>query len=120
SGSAARTFACEVETSAPLAASFRADAPQDIQYQPSFVDGIGSRGVLAEMWPLASSLLAGSLVVSLAEITEAIRVLVARARTVAEGAGGSSLAAARAVRPAVGPGGASVPLPPGPWVCVVS
>jgi threonine dehydratase len=119
-GSQAPTFACEVETAAPVAPSFRAHAPQDIQYQPSFVDGIGSRGVLAEMWPLASSLLAGSVVVTLAEIAEAIRILVARARTVAEGAGASSLAAARAVRPAVGPGGAAVPLPPGPRVAVVS
>jgi threonine dehydratase len=119
-GSQAPTFVSEVETAAPLAPSFRANAPQDIQYHQSFVDGIGSRGVLAEMWPLASSLLAGSVVVSLAEIAEAIRLLVSRARVVAEGAGASSLAAAWAVRPAVAPGGAARPVPPGPWVCVVS
>ena len=119
-GSEARVFACEVETAAPLAASFRANAPQTIQYQPSFVDGIGGRSVLDEMWPLASRLLSASVVVTLEEIADAIRVLVARARTVAEGAGGASLAAARTVRAAVGPGGAAIGLPPGPRVCVVS
>jgi hypothetical protein len=33
----------------------------------SFVDGIGGRSVLAEKWPLASTLLSGSIAVSLAE-----------------------------------------------------
>jgi len=120
SGSAAVTFACEVETAAPLVAALSAGAPGAIEYQPSFVDGIGGRGILAEMWPLASALLAGSCVVSLEEIAAAIRVLVARARTVAEGAGAASLAAALAGRPAVGMNGASVPRPGGPIVCVIS
>ena len=46
--------------------------------------------------------------------------LVARARVVAEGAGAASLAAAFAGRPATGAGGAAVPRPEGPVVCVVS
>jgi threonine dehydratase len=119
-GAGARVFASEVATAAPLAASFRAGAPAAADYSASFVDGIGARAVLAEMWPLASRLLAGSLVVSLEEIAAAIRTLVARARVVAEGAGASSLAAALAGRAAVGPGGATSPLPAGPIVCVVS
>jgi threonine dehydratase len=65
--------------------------------------------VLAEMWPLASTLLAGSIVVSLAEIAAAIRLLVTRQRVVAEGAGASSLAAALTGRAGRGP-----------LVCVVS
>lgn len=119
-GSPARTFACEVETAAPLAASLAAGAPRAIEHRASFVDGIGGRSVLDEMWPLASSLLSGSCVVSLEEVAGAIRQLVARARVVAEGAGASSLAAALAGRAATGPRGAGVPLPAGPIACVVS
>lgn len=119
-GAGALVFASEVETAAPLAASLRAGAPAPAEYTATFVDGIGARALLAEMWPMASSVLAGSLVVSLEEIAAAIRTLVARVRVVAEGAGASSLAAALAARAAIGPGGASVPLPEGPVVCVVS
>ncbi len=120
SGSTAGTFACEVDTAAPLVAALAAGAPVPIDYEASFVDGIGGRGILAEMWPLASTLLNGSCVVSKDEIAAAIRVLVARARTVAEGAGAAALAAALSGRPATGPRGPLVPLPAGPIVCVVS
>ena len=119
-GSRAQAFACEVETAAPLAASLAANGPTAIEYRASFVDGIGGRGVLEEMWPLASSLLSGTCVVTLEETCEAIRTLVSRARVVAEGAGAASLAAALAGRDARGPRGANVPLPQGPIVCVVS
>jgi threonine dehydratase len=90
----AKVFACEVETAAPFAASLAAGSPQTIPYAPSFVDGIGGKSVLAEMWPLASRLLAGSLVVSLRQVADALRLLVERNRVVAEGAGGASVAAA--------------------------
>jgi threonine dehydratase len=89
-----RVYACEVATAAPLAASLRANAPQAIDYVRSFVDGIGARSVLAEMWPLARALLAGSLVVPLAEVAAAIRLLAERNRIVAEGAGAAPVAAA--------------------------
>ena len=89
-----KVFACEVETAAPLAAALAAGAPQPSAYTPSFVDGIGGRGVLAEMWPLVSSLLDGSIVVTLAGIAGAIRLLAERQRVIAEGAGAASLAAA--------------------------
>ena len=118
--SAAPVFASEVATAAPLAASLVAGAPAAIDHRPSFVDGIGGRAVLAEMWPLAPALLAGSCVVSLEEIAAAIRLLVARARVVAEGAGASSLAAALAGRAAVGLAGATIHRPEGPIVCVIS
>jgi threonine dehydratase len=90
----ARVFACEVETAAPLSASLAAGRPVAVDYEPSFVDGIGGRSVLPEMWPLASSVLSGSIVVSLAEIAGAIALLAGRARVVAEGAGAASVAAA--------------------------
>jgi threonine dehydratase len=46
------------------------------------------------MWPLASKLLDASLVVSLAAIADAVRLLVERIHVVAEGAGAASVAAA--------------------------
>jgi threonine dehydratase len=89
-----RVLACEVETAAPLAASLQAGAPQSIDYQPSFVDGIGGKSVLAEMWPLIQRLLDGSCVVSLPEVASAVRLLAERNRVVAEGAGAAPVAAA--------------------------
>ena len=91
-----KIYACEVETAAPLSASWKAGKPSVIQHQTSFVDGIGGKSVLSEMWPLASNLLDGSIVVTLQQICEAIRLLVERNRVVAEGAGAASLAAALA------------------------
>lgn len=89
-----RVYAAEVETAAPFAAALEAGAPVKVERLPSFVDGIGSTGVLPEMWPLASELLDGSIVVSLDEIAEAIRLLAGRAHVIAEGAGGAAVAAA--------------------------
>jgi len=94
----ARVFACEVETAAPFAASLAAGEPREVEYVPSFVDGIGGKSVLPEMWPLVSKLLAGSLVVSLAEVAAAIRLLAERCRVIAEGAGAASVAAALSAR----------------------
>jgi threonine dehydratase len=105
----AKVYACEVETAAPLHAALEAGGPTPIDYRPSFVDGIGGKGVLAEMWPLAQRLLDGSLVVSLDAVAGAIRMLAERARVVAEGAGAAPVAAALSGRA----GGGKV-------VCVVS
>ncbi|HVT16978.1 MAG TPA: pyridoxal-phosphate dependent enzyme [Thermoanaerobaculia bacterium] len=91
-----RIFGCEVATAAPLAASLAAAAPREVDYQPSFVDGIGGKGLLAEIWPLARRLLDGALVVPLAAIAAAIKLLAERNRIVAEGAGAASVAAALA------------------------
>jgi threonine dehydratase len=91
-----RVFASEVETAAPFSASLAAGYPVSISYMPSFVDGIGGKSVLPEMWPLAKTLLAGSLVSSLAEIAAAVRLIVERSRVVAEGAGATPVAAALA------------------------
>ncbi len=89
-----KMYACEPETAAPLAASFAAGSPQEFKRIPSFVDGSGASSVLPEMWDLNRLLLAGSIVVSLREVASAIKLLVERHRVVAEGAGGSSVAAA--------------------------
>jgi len=91
---AVKVFASEVETAAPLAPSLAAGESVKIEYVPSFVDGMGSAGLLAEMWPLVSKLVNGSIVLSLKQIADAIKLLMERTRVVAEGAGASSFAAA--------------------------
>lgn len=87
-------FASEVETAAPLSASLAKGAPTKIEYTPSFVDGMGSAGLLPEMWEMVSGLVDDSIVLSLQQIATAIKLLAERNRVIAEGAGGSSLAAA--------------------------
>jgi len=93
-----RVYAAEVETAAPFAASLEAGAAVSVERTPTFVDGIGGGSVLEEMWPLAQTLLDGSYVVSLEEICDAIRLLASRVHAIAEGAGGSAVAAALADR----------------------
>ena len=105
----ANVYASEVETAAPLAASIEAGRPVEVPYTPSFVDGIGGKALLEEMWPLARFLLAGSLVVSLEQTAAAVRLLAERNHVVAEGAGATPVAAA--LTGAAGPGKV---------VCVVS
>ena len=89
-----KVLACEVETAAPLTASLAAGRPMEIDHQTSFVDGIGGKSVLKEMWPLVRSVIDGTVVVTLEEIADAIRILAERAHLVAEGAGAAALAAA--------------------------
>ncbi len=93
-----QVYACEPETAAPLAASFAAGSAQKVQRIPSFVDGMGAKSVLPEMWTIVKDLLEGSLVVSLREIASAIRLLMERSHVVAEGAGAAPVAAALARR----------------------
>ncbi len=101
--SGCKVFASEVDTAAPLAPSLAAGKPTTVTYTPSFVDGIGGSSVLGDMWPLVSTLLDGSIVVSLREVADAVRLLVERARVVAEGAAGSAVAAALSGRVGKGP-----------------
>jgi threonine dehydratase len=89
-----KIFACEVETAAPLSASLKAGEPRSINYKASFVDGIGGKTVLAEMWPMVSELLDGSIVMPIDSVATAIRLLVDRIHVVAEGAGATPVAAA--------------------------
>jgi threonine dehydratase len=91
-----RVYACEVSGAAPLSASLSADKPSVIEHARSFVDGIGGPSVFPEMWPLVRELITSSLITSVDQVAEAVRLLAQRARIVAEGAGASSLAAARA------------------------
>jgi threonine dehydratase len=102
-------YGCEIATAAPLTASFDAGSPQAVRPTPSFVDALGGKSVLAEMWPLIRVLLSGAKVVELREVSDAIRLLAERVRVIAEGAGAVSVAAALGE----GPGRGKI-------VCIVS
>ncbi|HEX8724312.1 MAG TPA: pyridoxal-phosphate dependent enzyme [Gemmatimonadaceae bacterium] len=91
-----KVYACEVETAAPFAPSLAAGKPVAVEYTATFIDGIGGRTVLEEIWPLAREVLSGSLVVSVRQVADAVRLLAERARVVAEGAGAAPVAAALA------------------------
>lgn len=95
---ACRLYASEVATAAPLAPALTAGSPQDVQYRPSFVDGIGSGSVFPEMFERARALLDGSLVATVMEIASAMTLLAERNRVVAEGAGACPVANALAGR----------------------
>jgi threonine dehydratase len=89
-----KIYAAEVETAAPLAASLAAGEPRTVEYRPSFVDGIGSKMVFANMFALAKTLLDGSIVVSLDQAAQAMKLVAERNRVIVEGAAACAVAAA--------------------------
>jgi threonine dehydratase len=97
-----RIYTVEPETAAAMAAARAAGEPTQIEYVPSFVDGAGSRSVLADMWPQVAPLIDDALVVTLEETAAAVRLLAERVRVIAEGAGALAIAAALAGRAGTG------------------
>ena len=89
-----KIYAAEVSTAAPLAPSLAAGSPQAVNYQPSFVDGIGARLVFPQMLERARSLIDGSFVADLDSIASALRLLAERNHIIAEGAGACPVACA--------------------------
>jgi threonine dehydratase len=106
---ACRVYTAEVATAAPFAASLAAGVPAEIDYQPSWVDGIGARAVFPQMFERARALVDGALVADLSSIAAALRHLVQHNRIVAEGAGACPVACALT-------GNAG----PGKVVCIIS
>jgi threonine dehydratase len=102
-----RILAVETDTALPLKAALKAGEPVTVERTTSFVDGMGSTRVLDAMWPLLRRLIDDIVVVSLAEVEAAIRLLAAEHHVIAEGAGAAALAAA-------------AKLPPGNNVAIVS
>jgi threonine dehydratase len=93
-GSNAKVFAAEPETAAPLALSLAAGSARSFpDWQASWVDGCGGKSVFPRMWDLANHLLAGSIVSSLDEIRQAMRIVAMRNHVIAEGAGACAVAA---------------------------
>jgi threonine dehydratase len=91
----ARVYAAEPETAAPLSVSFReGHASRFDAWQSSFVDGAGGKSVLTTMWPLLKEWVAESLVVTLDEAAQAMRLVADRVHVIAEGAAACAVAAA--------------------------
>jgi len=98
-----KIFAAEPATAAPFDASLKAGHASYFEgWQASFVDGAGGRSVLPTMWPLLQGLLEGSIVVPLAEIAAAMKLVAERNHLIAEGAAACAVAAALTGR--AGPG----------------
>jgi threonine dehydratase len=97
-----RIYAAEAETAAPLSASLAAGTPCTVNYTPSFVDGIGSKMVFANMFDRARGLLDGSIVVTLAEAAAAMKLAAERNRVIVEGASACAIAAALSGRAGTG------------------
>lgn len=105
-----RIIGAEPETAAPYAYSLAQGAPSRFPgWQASFVDGAGGKSVTERMWQRMQPIVDGTITVSLDQTRNAMRVIAEKARTIAEGAGALSLAAAL-----TGQAG------DGPIVCVVS
>jgi threonine dehydratase len=90
----AQVYACEVNTASPLKLSFDLGKPSSCDYTASFVDGMGGKSVLESMWPLVSQLVEDSLVVTLQEVADAVKLIAERNHVIAEGAGAATVAAA--------------------------
>jgi threonine dehydratase len=91
---ACKVFTAEVGTAAPFAASLEAGVPTEINYQPSWVDGIGARAVFPQMFERARELVDGALVADLPSVAEALRLMATHNHIIAEGAGACPVACA--------------------------
>jgi len=90
-----KIYVCEPDTGAPVTAAIANDRrPTPVEFTPSFVDGAGSGALIQVMWEHARDLIAGSCAVSLEDTAAAVRLLLERARIVAEGAAALTVAAA--------------------------
>jgi len=99
-----KVWGAEPETASPAAASFRAGSPQEFKaWKASFVDGAGGRSMFPRMWERLEPLLEGSIVVTLEETRNAMRLLAEKSRVIAEGAAALSVAAALKQHGAGGP-----------------
>jgi threonine dehydratase len=99
-----QVLGAEPETAAPYALSLRDDRPQRFpDWRASFVDGAGGKSVTERMWQRMRPVTDGSITVSLDETRRAMRLIAERSRTIAEGAGALSLAAALTGRAGEGP-----------------
>ena len=105
-----KVLGAEPETAAPYALSLLEGGPRKFDnWQASFVDGAGGKSVIERMWQRMRPVTDGTITVTLDQTRDAMRLIAEKSRTVAEGAGALSLAAAL-----------SDPSLEGPIVCVVS
>jgi threonine dehydratase len=115
-----KIVAAEPETGAPLSVSLaRGGASRFDGWQPTFVDGAGAKSVLNTMWPLLSRLVDESIVVPLADVKAAMRLVAEHCHVIAEGAAACAVAAALRLADARAGPARRVPVP-GRIVAVVS
>jgi len=99
-----RVWGAEPETAAPAARSFAAGSPQPFsEWQSSFVDGAGGKSVFPRMWERMRPVVDGSIVVTLQQTRQAMRLMAERVRVISEGAGALPLAAALTGKAGAGP-----------------
>ena len=99
-----RVWGAEPETAAPAARSFAAGTPQQFgEWKASFVDGAGGKSVFPRMWQRMRPVVDGSIVVSLEQTKQAMRLMAEKVRVIAEGAGALPLAAALTGKAGQGP-----------------
>lgn len=89
-----RIFTAEVATAAPLAASLSAGRPVEVNYEPSWVDGIGAKAVFPQMFERARALIDAALVSDLDSVAHALRLMAQHNHIIAEGAGACPVACA--------------------------
>ena len=105
-----KVLGAEPETAAPYALSLREGGPRKYSdWQASFVDGAGGKSVTERMWQRMRPVTDGAITVTLEQTADAMRLIAEKSRTIAEGAGALSLAAALSSENVEGP-----------VVCVVS
>ncbi|HEU0252370.1 MAG TPA: threonine/serine dehydratase [Pyrinomonadaceae bacterium] len=97
-----RIFTAEVSTAAPFAASLAAGRPTEVDYQPSWVDGIGAKAVFPQMFERARALVDDALVSDLSSVAEALRLITKHNHVIAEGAGACPVACALAGKAGTG------------------
>jgi len=99
-----KVWGAEPETAAPGALSFAKQSPQAFtEWKQSFVDGAGGKNIFPRMWERMRPVSDGSIVVSLEETRQAMRLLAEKSRVIAEGAGALSVAAALSGKAGKGP-----------------
>ncbi|HUP66241.1 MAG TPA: pyridoxal-phosphate dependent enzyme [Thermoanaerobaculia bacterium] len=90
-----KVLGAEPETAAPGALSFEARAPRVFEgWSASFVDGAGGKSIFPRMWERFKETVDGSIVVTLDEVRNAMRLIADKSRVIAEGAGALGPAAA--------------------------
>jgi threonine dehydratase len=105
-----KIMGAEPETAAPYTYSLQEGGPRRYpDWQASFVDGAGGKSVTDRMWERMRPVTDGAITATLDQTREAMRLIAEKTRTIAEGAGALSLAAALS--------GQALD---GPIVCIVS
>lgn len=89
-----KIYAVEVSSAAPLSAAWSAGAGITVDYQPTFVDGIGSTSVVGSLWEHAKRMLSGVVTVTAEQAAEGLRLAAREAHVIVEGAAGCAIAAA--------------------------